>query len=111
MKLNRRIWLPIALLATVLNVAGGLYASLTNEPMHAFVHGAAAVGFGLFARYLWLNAAAPRASAIHEPDKVELLQSDLSELERELHETQKRLDFADQLLRKRAANPDDPPLE
>jgi hypothetical protein len=98
MKLNRGIWLPIALLATALNVAGGLYASLTNEPMHAFVHGAVAVGFGLFARYLW-TAAPPRASAIREPDKVEMLQSDLSELERELHETQKRLDFADQLLK------------
>lgn len=97
---KRSIWLPIAVVAVVINVAGGIYAYLTSEPMHGFAHGALAVGFGLWARHLWLSPT-PGVQRVERPDRVELLEADLSELERELRETQERLDFADQLLKKK----------
>ena len=79
----------------ILNVAGGIFASLTSEPMHAFLHGAVAVGFGLWARYLWQKRAIPRPS---EPDKVVLIQDDTSDLQRQL-DTQALRDFDEQLRR------------
>ncbi|HET9440901.1 MAG TPA: hypothetical protein VFO52_12055 [Longimicrobiales bacterium] len=100
MSLKRMFWLPVALGLVVLNLAGGIFAYLTSEPMHGFVHGAAAVGFGLWAHYLWQSPAAGERQ-IAQPDKVKMLEADLSELERELKETQERLDFADQLLKKK----------
>lgn len=88
-------WVVIAII--VINVAGGIYASLTDEPMHAFAHGALAVGFGLWARYL----RTARACEVEQPARVEMLEDDVSELQRQLMETQERLDFADQLLKQR----------
>ena len=108
MAFNRKVWLPIAILVVVINVAGGIYASLTEESMHAFVHGALAFGFGLWAYNL---SRGPRHAErmVQQPDRADLLEADLSELERELRETQARLDFADQLLRKKSppASPGD----
>lgn len=100
MSLKRVLWLPLSLGLVVLNLAGGIFAYLTSEPMHGFVHGAAAVGFGLWARYLWQRPAVSERQ-VQQPDKVQMLEADLSELERELKETQDRLDFADQLLKKK----------
>ena len=100
MMFKRGLWYPIAVAALAINVAGGIYASLTSEPIHAFVHGALAIGFGL---WVWNMRQGSHASQLQSDrqDKVELLQADLSELERELQETRDRLDFADQLLKKK----------
>lgn len=93
---KRVLWFWIAIGGVVINVAGGAYASLASEPMHAFVHGAFAVGLGLWARYL-----RPHSGQGRQADKVQLLEENLSELQQQLNETQQRLDFADQLLRQR----------
>lgn len=95
--MSRRVLFWIAIAIVVINVAGGIYAYMTNEPMHAFVHGALAFGFGLWARHLATGA--PKARHVAQPDKVEMLQADLSDLERELQETRERLEFTDQLLK------------
>jgi hypothetical protein len=100
MTFKRALWYPIAMGAVVINVAGGAYASLTGEPIHAFVHGAFAVGFAIWAWHLKPGSRQSDRRVLRQ-DKVELLEADLSELERELRETQARLDFADQLLKKR----------
>jgi hypothetical protein len=97
MSFTRKFWFWVVVALAILNVAGGIFASLTSEPVHAFLHGAAAVGFGLWARYL----RAPRATpALPEPQKVELLQDD-SDLQRRLDDAQALLDFDKQLLRSR----------
>jgi acyl-coenzyme A thioesterase PaaI-like protein len=97
MAFNRGVGFWIVVAVVVINVAGGIYASLTDEPMHAFVHGALAVGFGLWARYL----RTARVREVERPARVEMLEDDVSELQRQLMETQERLDFADQLLKQR----------
>ncbi len=98
MTFKRTFALWFAVGVVVINLGGGIFAYLTDEPMHGFVHGALALGFGLWANHL-RQTPAQRPRSVETPDKVELLQADLSELERELRETQQRLDFADQLLR------------
>jgi hypothetical protein len=101
MTFNRWPWYLIALAVVVINVAGGIFAYLTSEPIHGFVHGAFALGFGLWARHLHGGSkqGAPRTEPRQQPDRVEMLEADLSEVERELRETRARLDFADQLLK------------
>lgn len=95
---KRGFWFAIAVAATVLNAGGALFASVNSEPMHAFVHIAAAFGFGLLAAYL-RRRRVPEAPRVAEADRTQLLEADLSELERELRETRERLEFADQLLK------------
>ena len=56
--MSRRVLFWIAIAIVVINVAGGDYAYLTNETMHGLVHGALAVGFGLWARHLKTSALA-----------------------------------------------------
>lgn len=98
MNFKRALWYPIAIGVVVINLAGGVYAYLTSEPVHGFLHGAFAVGFAIWARHL--RQGTQQSERLSDrPDKVELLEADLSQLERELKETQERLDFADQLLR------------
>jgi hypothetical protein len=98
--MSRKFLLTASIVLVAINVAGGIYAYMTNEVMHGLAHGAFAVGFGLWARYLKsTDRGAERR--VEQPDRVELLQNDLSDLERELQETRARLDFADQLLKKK----------
>lgn len=104
---NRKFWFRVAIAVVVINVLGGVFAYLTNEPMHGFTHGALAIGFGLWARYLREQSDRSEEDfRVERPDKVELLEASVDDLERELHETRKRLDFADQLLAKRPKSPD-----
>lgn len=98
MSANRGTLLTVALFLAALNVAGGIYASLTAEPMHAFVHGAFAFGFGLWAWNL-KRTPAPPATRLPEPDRADLLAENLTDLERELRDTQERLQFTEELLR------------
>lgn len=104
----RSFLFKVAIAGVVINLAGGVYAWLTNEPMHGMVHGALLVGFVIWARYLHQTREhdtyreAPRNE---RAEQVDLLEADLTELQRELHETQQRLDFADQLLRNKQEPP------
>ena len=95
---KRGFWFAIAVAATVANAGGAIFASVNSEPMHAFVHIAAAFGFGLLAAYLRPRSL-PAPPRVQNADRTQLLEADLSELERELRETRERLEFADQLLK------------
>lgn len=97
MRLGRAFWFPVAVGLAVINAAGAVYALYMSEPVHAFAHGALVAGFLLWARYLRSTSPRPERQA----EKVEMLEANLSDLERQLSETQQRLDFADQLLKQR----------
>jgi hypothetical protein len=101
MSFKRALWYPIAVIVAGLNVAGAVYAYVLDEPVHAFVHTAIVVTFGMAALYLrQRREQAPRA--IERNDNVEMLQANLSQLESELQHTRERLEFADQLLKKKS---------
>ena len=98
MSFKRALWYPVVIVVAGLNVAGAVWAYVMDEPVHAFVHTAIVVTFGMAALYLrQRREQAPRAVA--QQDKVEMLQANLSEHESELQQTLERLEFADQLLK------------
>lgn len=103
MGMKRAFLYPLAIIVAGLNVAGAVYAYVQGERMHAFVHTAIVVTFGMAALYLrQRREQAPRA--IERNDNVEMLQANLSELESELQQTRERLEFADQLLKNKPPN-------
>lgn len=87
------IWYPIAVVLSVVNVVAVGFAARPAEPIHATVHAALALAFGLWAQRL------RRGPAENElPARLEELEVDFSRLRQELSETQERLDFAERLL-------------
>jgi len=56
MKFHPRIWIPIAQLLTVINVAAVYFAARATQPWEAVVHAALAVAFTVWAD--WLRARA-----------------------------------------------------
>ena len=86
-------WYPIAVVLSVINLAGAGFAAGQAEPWHATIHAALAVAFGLWAQRL---RQAPRGS---EPQaRLEALEAEMGNLRQELSETQERLDFAERML-------------
>ena len=94
-------WYPIAVVLSVLNLAGAGFAAGQAQPEHATVHVALALAFGLWARRL-----RPRPGGSEVPAGLEALEAldalevEVSKLRRELTETQERLDFVERLLAK-----------
>jgi hypothetical protein len=87
------IWYPIAVVLSVINLAGAGFAAGQAEPWHATIHAGLALAFGLWAQRL------RQASGRGEPQaRLEALEADMSNLRQELSETQERLDFAERLL-------------
>jgi len=72
--------------------------------LHAAGHGLLALGFGLWARRVWrdsrggLEEALPEAPGSDNEARFADLGDEVSELRRQLSETQERLDFAERLL-------------
>jgi hypothetical protein len=89
------IWFPITVALTVINVVGIWFAAQSAEALHATVHGALGVGFGLWA---WRLRSGPRAGGGERPTGFEALEGEVSRLRQELTETQERLDFFERLL-------------
>lgn len=96
MTVKATIWYPIALVLTVINVAGVGYAVRPLEPLHAAIHAALALAFGLWARRLRTG---PRGR--EDDTRLEAFDAELANLRQELSETQERLDFAERLLAQR----------
>ncbi len=87
------IWYPIAVVLSVINLAGAGFAAGQAEPWHATIHAALAVAFGLWAQRLRLG---PRGS---EPQaRLEVLEAEMGNLRQELSEMQERLDFTERML-------------
>jgi hypothetical protein len=93
------VWYPIAVVLSVINLFAAGLAARDAEPMHAGLHVALAVAFGLWARRLGQRQ---RGGELQVPlemlEAVEALEADVSKLRQELSETQERLDFAERVL-------------
>jgi len=87
------IWYPIAVVLSVINVAGAGFAAGQAEPWHATVHAALALAFGLWAQRLRQRPGGSELQA-----GLEALEVEVSRMRQELSETQERLDFAERLL-------------
>ena len=96
------IWLPIAVILTVVNLAGGGYAAGQAESLHAGVHGVLALACGWWAYRLRQrpagNGGETRLDAPDTPEALNALEDEMSRLRQDLSETQERLDFAERML-------------
>ncbi len=96
MTLNPRIWYPIAVVGSFVNVAGFAFASGSGEPWHATVHAALATGLAVWAQHLKGRRASTPATII-DGDVAEL-RDEVGDLRRELGELQERMDFTERVL-------------
>ncbi len=87
------IWRPIAIVLSVINWAGLGAAVEVAEPWHAAAHAALALAFGYWALRLGQTRGGSGPQA-----QFDLLEAEMSNLRRELSETQERLDFAERVL-------------
>lgn len=99
MALNQRVWFPIAVGATALNLVAAAFYTGTHAGMHA----ALAVGFGLWAQRLRRSRAGSEQLELDAATEqlqagFEALQSELIKLRQEVSETQERVDFVERVL-------------
>ena len=100
MALNPRIWYPIAVVATVINVVSA--AIFTGA--HAGAHAVLAVGFGLWAQRLRQRTASAGQQQVEAgtteqlQEGFEALEAEVMRLRQELTETQERVDFVERVL-------------
>jgi len=87
------IWQPIAIVLSVINVVAAGFAAGQAEPLHATIHTALAVAFGVWAQRLGQS---PRTGELQ--GRMETLEFELGNVRRELGEVQERLDFAERML-------------
>jgi hypothetical protein len=88
------IWQPIAVVLSFINLVAVGFAVGEAEPWHAGIHAALGLAFGLWAQRLRQG---PAGGGELEA-RFEALEFEVSDLRRELSETQERLDFAERLL-------------
>jgi hypothetical protein len=88
-------WRPIALALSVLNVGGAGFAIAANEGWHAATHVALALVFWFWAERL-RQPTAPGPANLEA--RLDALETEMTEVRRELSEAQERLDFAERLL-------------
>jgi hypothetical protein len=84
----------VAAALTAINFAGLVYAAVMGEAWHALVHVFLVVVCGRWARTLRERAEGPAGS----PDRIELLEDEVSQLRGELFEAQERLEFAERMM-------------
>ena len=89
------IWQPIAIALSALNLVAVGFAAGAAEPWHAGGHAALGLAFGLWAQRLRQG---PGTTEL-EP-RLEALEFEVSDLRRELSETQERLDFTERVMAK-----------
>ena len=92
------IWYPIAVVLSVVNLFAAGLAARDAEPMHAGLHVALAVAFGLWARHLGQRRGGGLQAPLEVLDALDALEADVSKLRQELSEVQERLDFTERVL-------------
>jgi hypothetical protein len=102
MTFKRKIWLPISLVLSVVNLVAVGFAAAPGEPVHATLHAALALAFGVWAQRLWQapgnNTAHASLSSPEVRDDLDALDGEVGTMQRELSEMQERLDFAERML-------------
>lgn len=96
MTFKPKIWYPIAVALSILNLVGVGPAAGAAEPWHAGIHAALALAFGLWAARLRRLRQGSGGSELQA--RVEALEIEASKVRQELSETQERLDFAERVL-------------
>ena len=87
------IWKPIAIVLSAANLVAVGFAAGGAEPYHAAGHAALALAFGL-----WAQRLRPRRGTGDREERLEELEADVSDLQRQLSETQERVDFSERML-------------
>jgi hypothetical protein len=96
-------WRPIAALLSAANLVAAGFAMGSAEPLHAAVHVAVALAFGLWAQRLRPGTRESESLTGSESlERLEAVEDEVSNLRRELSETQERIDFAERLLAQRS---------
>jgi hypothetical protein len=113
MALKSRIWFPVAAGLSAINFVAAGFAMQPGEPLHAAVHAALAVAFGVWAQRLRQAPAGgelrSRVEALEAgADGLSALDAEMGRLRQELGEAQERLDFVERML---ARGPDRHRLE
>lgn len=94
-----RIWQPIAVVLSVINLVAGGFAAGQSESLHAAIHGVLALAFGWWAyRLRQAPSGNEREPRLEAPEAMEALESEMTRLRQDLSETQERLDFAERML-------------
>jgi hypothetical protein len=115
-----KIWHPIAVVLGVINwlgagwaLRGALDLRQPGEFAHTGIHVALALACGFWA--LHLRRARDRAEspqleggAADDPNRLDALGAEVSNLQRQLSETQERLDFAERMLAQRPVRVEPP---
>lgn len=104
----RRLLFPVAVAWTAVNLVGLGFAAVAGEAAHGAVHLVLMVAFGWWAVRLRHGRPAPVTQQL-DPQR-EVLEEEISQLQRQLDEKQAGLDFAEQLLAQRAAERQAEPL-
>jgi len=106
-----RFWNAVLAVLSAGNLASIWFAAQQAEPWHATIHGALALGFGLWAQNrIRLEETRWRTGALETGSDGEtaVLRDEVGDVRRELSEMQERLDFAERLL-SQAREGDRPP--
>ena len=90
------IWQPIAVVLSAINLVAVGFAAGAAEPWHAGVHAALGLAFGLWAQRM--RQGRGRETETELQPRLEALEFEVSDMRRELSETQERLDFAERML-------------
>ena len=105
-----RIWYPVAVAFTAINLAAAGYAGGLEDPAHAAVHlGLMGVGAWWASRLRRRGTAeATGTHALERDDRLAMLENELEIQRRELADAQERLDFAERLLTRAAEQQREP---
>jgi hypothetical protein len=98
MTFNPRIWRPIAIALSALNLVATGFAAQAGEGWHAGIHAALALAFGLWAQNLRGRPLSFDQGEI--PARLESLEIEVGNLRRELGEAQERIDFTERVMAK-----------
>lgn len=93
MTFKGRLWQPVALALSALNLVGVGFAAGSAEPLHAGIHATLALAFWSWAQRLRQTGGG--GASLSRFDELEL---EVGELRRELGEAQERLDFTERML-------------
>jgi hypothetical protein len=94
MTFKSRLWQPLAIVLSAVNLVAVGFAASTAEPWHAGVHAGLGLAFGLWAQRLRQQ----RPGRYDREDRLDLIEGEVTSLRQELTEAQERLDFAERLL-------------
>ena len=99
MTFKSKLWQPIAVVLSAVNLVAVGFAAGGGESWHAAVHSALALGFGLWAQRLRQRRIGSGIDSVGDLEAgLEALEIEVSDLRRDLSETQERLDFTERML-------------